>query len=320
VIIPTRNRPASLANLLFSIVSQTVLPDEVLIVDDSNNTKTAELVNDLSDVFFSRGIVLKYLQGNKENMSISAARNIGIEASTGEIIFFMDDDIILHKNYMEEILKLYKTNPMAKGVQGFIINFPFNPSNIRHLIFNSVKKVFLLDYFEKNRCTRRRGLCYPYSPEGIIECEWLHGSNMSFRREVLANFRFDDYVTLRGRSIGEDVRLSSKIYTYYPHSLFMNPQAKACHIQNPRKIDEYSIYLTISYFIYRSMTAQGSILRNTARACWSSLGRLIIDGGSMLLVSKDIRAFFCLMKSCLFAINHFENVRKGDFRFINSLC
>lgn len=318
MVIPTRNRPEFLANLLFSILKQTTLPYEVLVVDDSDDTKTEELLKYLDHAFLNRGIVLRHLPGNKKNMSISNARNTGVEASNGEIIFFVDDDVILEKRYIEEILKVYDTHPMAKGVQGFIVNLPFNPLNIRHLIFNSMNKIFLLDHYEKNKCSRQRGLCYPYSPAGIIECGWLHGSNMSIKREVFENFRFDDYYTLKGRSIGEDVRLTSKINSSFPHSLFMNPKAKVCHIRFPRKIDKYSIYSINVYFFYRFITAHERTFKNMALAFWKLLGRLIVPG-IYFLFSKNVHELFWLIKSYLFAINHLNDVKKGDFRFISFL-
>jgi len=318
VVVPTCNRPESLANLLFSILKQTKLPDEVLVVDDSDNTKTAELAKDLNNIFLSKGIVLRYLRGDNKNRSISNARNIGIDTSNGEIIFFIDDDVILEKHYIEEILKVYDINPKAKGVQGFIVNIPFNPSNIRHLIFNSINKIFFLSHYEKNKCSRQRGLCYPYSPEGIIECEWLHGSNMSVRKEVITNFRFNDYFTLKGRSIGEDVRFSSKINFHFPHSLFMNPKAKVCHMHFSRKIDKYLIYSTTAYFIYRFISTHEPTIKNVILAFWNQFGRLIVNVISFF-VSKNANALFWLIKSYIFAIKHFSDIKKGDFRFINAL-
>ncbi|MGB9914284.1 MAG: glycosyltransferase family 2 protein [Candidatus Bathyarchaeales archaeon] len=317
IVIPTRNRPESLANLLFSILKQTTLPDEVLVIDDSDDTKTAELVKKLSNAFLSRDIVLKHLRGNNKSRSISNARNIGAHASNGEIIFFIDDDVILERHYIKEILKVYDASPTAKGVQGFIINIPFNPLNIRHLIFNSMNKIFFLSHYEKDKCSQGRGLCYPYSPERIIECEWLHGSNMSVRREIFTNFWFDDYFTLKGRSIGEDVRLTSKINFHFPHSLFMNPKAKVCHMHFPRKVDKYSLYSLTAYFIYRFIATHKLTIKNMTLAFWTQLGRLIINGFSFL-VSRNIHALFWLVKSYLFAINHLSDVKNGDFQFINS--
>lgn len=317
IVIPTRNRSESLMKLLHSIFCQTRLPQEVIVVDDSDDDETSKLVKENYNLFLSKGTLLKYLRGDEENRSISAARNLGATKSTGEIVFFMDDDVILDKKYVEEILKVYEEYPMTKGAQGYIVNDVYAFQNFKNFVLNSTKKVFLLDHFEKNKCTLQWGLTYPYSPDGIIECEWLHGSNMSFKKEVLKGFRFDE--NLKRRSIGEDVELTSKIHKRYPHSLFMNSQAKLFHMQTPKKVDKYVIYSSVPYFVYRFAKKEELTVRRMVRDFWFLLGHLIVNGGITLLVSKDVQRFFCLIKSYLYTISHFDLVKKGDFRFIDSM-
>ena len=317
IAIPTRNRSRFLANLLRSILRQTRLPEEVIIVDDSDTDETVRLARDNHSIFLNKGIALKYLHGNNENMSTSAARNLGIDESSGEIIFLIDDDVILHNNYISEILKIYREYPMAKGVQGYIMNGDFAFSNFKNFILNAIKKIFWLDHVEKNKCIYRMGLIYPYSPDGIIRCEWLHGTNMSFKKEVFACFRFDE--NLRRRSIGEDVDLTSRIHRHYPDSLFMNPRAKLLHISTSRKINKYSMYSKFPYIIYLTAKNQEPTLRKTIHLFWYFLGLFIVNGGLPLLVLKDAEPFFCLTKSFFSAFSHLGDVKKGDFRFIDSM-
>jgi len=317
IAIPTRNRSKFLANLLRSILRQTRLPEEVIIVDDSDGYETESLARDSHSVFLSDGITLKYLRGNKENMSICAAKNLGIDKSSGEILFFMDDDIILHNNYISEILKIYEEYPMAKGVQGYIVNGIFEFSDFKAFLLNSIKKVFNLDHIEKNKCTFRMGLIYPQSPDRIIQCEWLHGTNMSFKKEVFTSFRFDE--NLKRRSIGEDVDFSSRIHKRYPHSLFMNPQAKLFHISTSRTVDKYCIYSKFPYIIYLNTKNKKPTFKNTFLMLWFFLGLFIIKGGMSLLFSKDVEPFFCTTKSFFATFSHLGDVKKGDFRFIESM-
>jgi glycosyltransferase involved in cell wall biosynthesis len=319
IVIPTRNRPKSLENLLLSILQQTKKPDEVIVVDDSDINETEKLIRDNHSVFLSNGIALKYLRGNRENRSISAARNLGAAESIGEIVFFIDDDVILYKDYIEEILKTYKEYPGAKGVQGYIINEALALLNFKNFLLNAVKKVFMLGHIEKNKCTLQWGLTYPYFPDGIIECEWLHGTNMSLKKEVFTSFRFDE--NLRRRSIGEDVDLTSRIHKHYPHSLLLNPRAKLLHIQTPKKekVDEYVMYSKIPYIVYLMAKNQKVTLKKIMRECWFLLGLFIVDGIVPLFFSKDAEAFFCLAKSFFSTFSHLVYVRKGDFRFIDSM-
>ena len=141
IVIPTRNRPASLKRLFRSILRQTRLPEEVLVVDDSDDDETAKLISENHNVFLSKGILLKYLRGNKENRSISAARNLGATTSTGEIVVFIDDDVILDNKYVEEILKTYEEYPMAKGVQGYIVKGGMTISNFQGVLLNSINRI-----------------------------------------------------------------------------------------------------------------------------------------------------------------------------------
>lgn len=317
IIIPTRNRSKFLANLLCCILKQTRLPDEVIIVDDSDTDETAKLTSNIFYVFFSNGITFKYLKGNKKNRSTSAARNLGIDESSGEILFFIDDDVILDNNYISEILKIYEKYPEAKGAQGYIVNGVFEYSNFKTFLLNAVKKVFCVDHIEKNKCTFNMGLTYPHFPDEVIRCEWLHGTNMSFKKEVLANFRFDE--NLKRRSIGEDVDLATRINKLYPNTLFMNPEAKISHLSVSRAVDKYSIYSKFPYIIYLNTKNKKPIFKNTFLILWFFLGLILIKGGMALFFSKDVEPFFCTIKSFFVTFSHLGEAKKADFRFIESM-
>ena len=83
VIIPTWNRSALLPRALESVLSQTLLPREIIVVDDGSNDNTGELV-------CSRYPEVKYLY--QRNLGVSAARNLGIRESSANWIAFLDSD------------------------------------------------------------------------------------------------------------------------------------------------------------------------------------------------------------------------------------
>jgi glycosyltransferase involved in cell wall biosynthesis len=322
VVIPTRNRSASLMKLMFSILSQRRLPNEVLVVDDSDNDETSRVITEKGDIFWSKGILLRYLHGNKENRSISAARNLGVMKSTGEIIFFLDDDVILDNKYIEEIMKTFEQYPTAKGVQGYITE-GYTLPNLRSLLLNSINKVFFLDHVEKNKCAYRLGLTYPYFPENVIQCQWLHGSNMSLKKEVFQSFRFDE--KLKGRSIGEDVDFTYRIYKHYPNSLFMNPRAKLIH-RNPAEkserdpfVTQFLIYSGMAYSVYLFVKNHEQTVWNRLLFLWKQLGNLVEDCSLYLLVFRDVKSIFWSIESCIFVADHLKEVKSGDFRFLYSM-
>lgn len=82
-IIPTYNRAGLLARALKSVLSQTRMPDEIIVVDDGSTDETAEMIARE----FSR---VKCI--SQENAGVSAARNTGITASTGTWIALLDSD------------------------------------------------------------------------------------------------------------------------------------------------------------------------------------------------------------------------------------
>ena len=138
IVIPTYNRAEDLDKCLNSIIIQTILPKEIIIVDDSNNDEIENLIDQRIKEFNEKNIILKYIRNEKER-SIAIARNIGIENSKGNVILFLDSDVILEEDYIKEMLKVYKQKQNAIGVQGYITNIhkPFKKINIRKILFAS---------------------------------------------------------------------------------------------------------------------------------------------------------------------------------------
>lgn len=85
VVIPARNREATLAACLDSVLGQTLPPTEVIVVDDASTDATAELVLAYAD----RGVRLLRQQTAG---GAQAARNAGIRAAACEWIALQDSD------------------------------------------------------------------------------------------------------------------------------------------------------------------------------------------------------------------------------------
>ncbi len=83
LIIPTFNRCATLRRAITSVLQQTVLPNEIIIVDDGSTDDTAHMIN-------KEFPQLHYIA--QENKGVSAARNIGIKQAQGDWLAFLDSD------------------------------------------------------------------------------------------------------------------------------------------------------------------------------------------------------------------------------------
>ena len=83
VIIPTHDRAAVLGRAIESVLAQTLSPREIIVVDDGSTDGTEALLRSA----FPQVRCLR-----QENRGVSAARNAGIVAATGEWLAFLDSD------------------------------------------------------------------------------------------------------------------------------------------------------------------------------------------------------------------------------------
>ena len=202
--IPTLNRAEVLSHLLLSILNQSVYPKEVVIVDDSKNDETKNLVKRMQKDFSRKNIELKYLRG--KGQGVTQARNAGIANSTGEIHCSLDDDVILQKDYIKEILKVYEAYPDVSGVAGHVINIGLGfPARS-----NAICKLFPSFFLEKDKSrVFATGVSYPYPLTHTIECEWLSGNNCTYKRKILGQFKWDE--NLSRYSLCDDMDISYRI-------------------------------------------------------------------------------------------------------------
>ncbi len=83
VIIPSYNRRELLKRALISVYAQSLLPAEVLVIDDGSTDGTEAMLR----LEFPQ--VTYYYQ---QNLGVSAARNQGIQQATGDWLAFLDSD------------------------------------------------------------------------------------------------------------------------------------------------------------------------------------------------------------------------------------
>jgi glycosyltransferase involved in cell wall biosynthesis len=92
VVIPTYNRAHLISETVQNVLAQNFRDYEVIVVDDGSTDNT-------KDVLRPFGNKIKYIY--KKNAGLAAARNTGIEHSTGEYIAFIDDDDLWYPNKLD---------------------------------------------------------------------------------------------------------------------------------------------------------------------------------------------------------------------------
>lgn len=308
IVIPTRNRCASLRKLLFSILEQITPPSEVIIVDDSNNEETKILVEQLHNHFLKRRIKLRHIMPKESPKSISRARNLGAKKAEGDIIVFLDDDVVIDRNYLKEIMQVFKDKSGAIGVQGLIVNVPYSS------FWNSIKKIFFYWHAEGDKCRVLPSgkTTYALAPNKLITCEWLIGSNVAYRKEVFREFSFNE--KLLGYSLGEDKEFSYKIHKKYPGSLFLTPFARVYHHQPPLKnASKQKIYIITMYPIGFFLNNIEQTLKNKIIFLWSEIGRIILRIIWSLPNPINIKH---IITSYFEAVKHINDIKNEDYSFI----
>ena len=101
LIIPIYNVAPHIEACLSSLITQTMNEIEIILIDDHGKDDSMQLAQAYVETHFSKK-QFRFLS-TPHNMGPGAARNIGIEAATGEYIGFVDSDDVVTPNYCEEL-------------------------------------------------------------------------------------------------------------------------------------------------------------------------------------------------------------------------
>jgi glycosyltransferase involved in cell wall biosynthesis len=104
LIVPTLGRTTQLAELFASIANQKRNDVELIVVDQNDDDRVAPLLQAVQSE-------IAVLHLRLEERSQSAARNAGLEASSGEIIAFPDDDCWYPTSLLDQVDDWFRKNP-----------------------------------------------------------------------------------------------------------------------------------------------------------------------------------------------------------------
>ncbi len=220
VVIPTKNRHEDLIRALESVRKQTYLPLEVIVVDQSATDKAHAEIKDFLKTH--RFIDLKYIY-NPALSGLTAAKNEAVKIAASDVLLFIDDDIVLDKNFLEVLSSVYKRYPELSGVGGLVRLPEGKTSALRR----KIALIFQVGPFRDMRAMIQAG--YLGNKE-IVRTWLLSGGLSSLRREVFEKIRFDD--NLIGASPIEDMDFYSKAKDSFQFALA--PAARALHNVSPR--------------------------------------------------------------------------------------
>ena len=211
MIVVTLNRPEFVRICLEHLAVQTARPAEIIVVDASPNADTYHLVH---DEFPS----VRYLKNPLGPGTTGASRNLGLAASSGDVIAFVDDDAYAAPEWLEKLLEPY-CDPGVGGVGGRALNDQPDEAT------NGIEDI------GRFRADGTLSGNFAADPRAVIEVDHLLGANMSYRRRILVELGGirDGYP---GTCLREETDLSLRVKRAGWKIMF-NPAACVQHVAAP---------------------------------------------------------------------------------------
>ncbi|MCX6131994.1 MAG: glycosyltransferase [Proteobacteria bacterium] len=202
-ILCTRNRPNAIRMLLGSICNLEVTElAKITIIDAS------DLPVSFSGIILPGHVELNVIDTQP---GLPSQRNIGLASTENQIIVFLDDDVLLPKNFITATLKAFEEDNQLAGL-GYLLRGVEYTSNGRFL--NKVKNINASKFGQ----VTKSGLNLWY-PEKTLRVEnqpmWIPGCAMAFRRSEITNLLFNENLELGilgGYALGEDVDFTLRLF------------------------------------------------------------------------------------------------------------
>jgi GT2 family glycosyltransferase len=214
VIVITFQRPDYVHRCLEHLAAQIEPADEIVVVDASNDSLTAEVVSGFAEV--------EYLLNPAGAFNMTTSRNVGLRISTGDIIAFLDDDAFAEPSYVQQVKRAYDDPTVALACSRTLNGQAGEASHAPGGVGTMTHEGELIGNF-----------AFDAGPGQILDIDHGVGATMSFRRSTLdslGGFR-EDYSGVSGVREDSDVFLRAKRLGH--RAVFIN-DAVALHVGAPQ--------------------------------------------------------------------------------------
>ncbi len=213
--------------------------------------------------------------------ALTVQRNEGIKVATGDIILFLDDDIIIkHHLFLYHFVDIFYRFPDAMAVTGNVITSAYK----QNILWDIYSCIFMLTHRAKGRF-QLSGFPENYHKDidNIIKGEMLYGCNMAFRKEVFDEFSFCE--DLDCRMFGEDDYFAWLLTRKY--QVYYNPLA-ICYDNRPYPKGKQALKIrhTLVNLIKRYHSRNPNFIGKIA--FWWAYGGFIIFKIVEAIVMRDI--------------------------------
>lgn len=277
IIIPVYNVAEYIVECLDSIATQTYMGDvECLLVDDYSTDNSRQIIKDYINAY--RGSIIFRLICQPTNQRQGAARNRGVEESTGDYILFVDSDDVISSDCLTVMTNLLSRHPKAdfilcsmKTMNGELSfsteGYPEYTDNRKWLMSNSIFPEAKISPSPCNKLIRRKLLIDNdiKFPANVIyeDAEFSYLLGLYVKSGCFSNAFTYYYRTNR---VGSTIATTSKQLDYS----FVSRMTILCNLLNRVTNEHQSMQLKAifnRYVLYIRMNNDNVISRNKAIIC-----------------------------------------------------
>lgn len=218
VVIPTHNRPGLLREAVNSVIGQTYSHWEIVIVDDGSQPPVSQDI--LQKEFGSRIRVLR----NDVPLMQPIARDQGVKAASGEIVFHLDDDDLIAPDALEKGVSALLEDSSLELVFMNVQGFGNNAAEFEITQARALRQV--LDLIDPSRS----GACMPRFGQELFTA-LLTSVPMAFQRSIEYRATWNKVSALRRRAYSRSLET-------------VDDEIVMRQLRPPLRESEWSIYAT----------------------------------------------------------------------------
>ena len=248
LIICTYNWPEALSLVLSSVVSQSVMPNEVIVADDGSGQSTAKILKK-----FSKELSVPLIHSWQKDVGcrIPHSRNRAIARSSYEYIIMIDGDTVLHEDFIKDHKRFAQEGIYIQGSRA-LLQSQYTEKLIKSNLFKK-PSIFLNHSKNKLNLLRLPLLSKFMSYFKNKNINRIRGCNFSiFKKDIIKVNGFNEEITTWGREDSEFVQRLFNLGVKKQHLKFAGIQYHLYHNERSHNnINDQILESTINNNILR---------------------------------------------------------------------
>lgn len=226
VIIPTYNRPHILERLLACLVEQRDDVHEVLVCDDGSSADNRSVC-----LRFADRLPVRHLWQEDRGFRAGQARNMGIAQAVGDVLIFVDDDVLLPEGYVRAHLDAHRWGVEGAVERRIVLGFRHRSHHPPRGVCPTFEEMADGDPDDRIEPLGLDGAGLALSPH-----RWFFVYSCNFSVPNRPEIRFDDDFVGWGM---EDVELGYRLERSHDYDVVLAPTARVYHIEDPAPRDPF---------------------------------------------------------------------------------